>query len=150
LWLAGSSSKALERAGASFDGWLPYSPTPTQYAAEWAAVTASAKTRGRAGAITPGLYATVLLEDDPEHAQQALDRYCQAYYGFPLEVMRKLQALYGGPPAACARWIGEYIAAGAGHVVLRFGALGDPLTMARRAAEELLPLLLARPTGAPA
>ena len=144
LWLAGSSPTALARAGASFDGWLPYPPTPEQYAAEWAQVTASAKAQGREGKITPGLYATVVLEDDQVLAQRRLDRYCRSYYGFPLEVMQKMQALYGGTPAACARWLGEYMAAGASHLVLRFGALGDPLPMVRRAAEELLPLLLDR------
>jgi alkanesulfonate monooxygenase SsuD/methylene tetrahydromethanopterin reductase-like flavin-dependent oxidoreductase (luciferase family) len=150
LWLAGSSPGALERVGAGFDGWLPYPPSPKQYAAEWAKVTASATARRREGQITPGLYATVVLEDDPVLAQRTLERYCQAYYGFPLGVMQKLQALYSGTPAGCARWLGRYIAAGAGQLVLRFGVLGDPVPMVRRAAEELLPLLLARRAEAPA
>jgi len=139
LWLAGSSPSALERAGASFDGWLPYPPTATQYASEWATVAASAESAGEGRAVTPGLYATVALEDDG--ARQALDHYCQAYYGFGIDVMRQVQAFYGGTPAGCAEWLAGYLAAGARHVVLRFATLADPRPMVRRAAEELVPLL---------
>jgi alkanesulfonate monooxygenase SsuD/methylene tetrahydromethanopterin reductase-like flavin-dependent oxidoreductase (luciferase family) len=141
LWLAGSSPSALERAGASFDGWLPYPPTAAQYASEWATLAASAESASEGRAVTPGLYATVVLEDDEALAQQALNHYCQAYYGFGVDVMRRVQACYGGTPGGCGAWLAGYLAGGAGHVVLRFATLGDPRPMVRRAAEELVPLL---------
>jgi alkanesulfonate monooxygenase SsuD/methylene tetrahydromethanopterin reductase-like flavin-dependent oxidoreductase (luciferase family) len=141
LWLAGSSPSALERAGASFDGWLPYPPTAAQYASDWATVAASAGDAGDGRTVTPGLYATVVLEDDEALAHEALDRYCQAYYGFGVDVMQQVQAFYGGTPAGCVEWLAGYVAGGAGHVVLRFATLADPQPMVRRAAEELVPLL---------
>jgi alkanesulfonate monooxygenase SsuD/methylene tetrahydromethanopterin reductase-like flavin-dependent oxidoreductase (luciferase family) len=152
LWLAGSSPGALERAGMSFDGWLPYPPTAEQYAYESATVRQAAMSEGRDGQVTAGLYATVLLEDDPSAAQQTLDQYCRAYYGFGLEVMGQVQAFYGGSSAGCAEWLAGYMAAGARHFVLRFATLAEPGTMVRRAAEELLPRLRARAqkAGAPA
>jgi alkanesulfonate monooxygenase SsuD/methylene tetrahydromethanopterin reductase-like flavin-dependent oxidoreductase (luciferase family) len=144
LWLAGSSPRALKETGASFDGWLPYPPAAAKYASEWATVAASAESAGVAGKPTAGLYATVLLEDDEPSAEQALDGYCQAYYGVGFDVMKQVQAFYGGTPAGCAEWLAGYLAAGAAHVVLRFATLADPRPMIRRAAEELLPLLRAR------
>ena len=141
LWLAGSSPSALERAGASFDGWLPYPPTATQYASERATVAASAEAAGHGRAVTPGLYATVVLEDNEASAEQALGHYCQAYYGFGVDVMRQVQAFYGGTPGGCVEWLAGYVAGGAGYVVLRFATLTDPRPMVRHAAEELVPQL---------
>jgi alkanesulfonate monooxygenase SsuD/methylene tetrahydromethanopterin reductase-like flavin-dependent oxidoreductase (luciferase family) len=137
LWLAGSSPHALQRAGAEFDGWLPYPPTPEQYAREWQIVGAAAASEQTGDHVTPGLYATVLL-DDPLRAERALDEYCRSYYGFGLEAMRQVQAMYGGTAEGCVRWLREYVDAGARHLVLRFATLGEPMPQVRLAADELL------------
>jgi alkanesulfonate monooxygenase SsuD/methylene tetrahydromethanopterin reductase-like flavin-dependent oxidoreductase (luciferase family) len=150
LWLAGSSPRALHRAGTTFDGWLPYPPTPEQYGSEWQTVSTAAKTRDADGQVTPGLYATVVIEEDPAPAEKALDDYCQSYYGLGIDAMRHVQAFYGGTPEACAQWLNDYLGAGARHLVLRFATLDDPMSQIRRGAEELLPLLAPDPCETPA
>lgn len=142
LWLAGSSPRALQRTGTSFDGWLPYPPTARQYAEEWEVVKRTARLEGaREDRLTPALYATVALEDDLSRARAMLADYCESYYGLPLEAMRQVQAFYGGDGNGCAEWLDGYKAAGARHIVIRFATLEGHHEMARRAAEEVLPLL---------
>lgn len=135
LWLAGSAPRALERAGASFDGWLPYPPTAAQYAEQLGSVRHAARHQRRSEAVTPALYATILLEHDPALAEQRLGDYVQAYYGLPLEIMRQIQGFAAGSAANVAEWLHRYIEAGARHIVLRLATLDDPLAMLRRAAE---------------
>jgi alkanesulfonate monooxygenase SsuD/methylene tetrahydromethanopterin reductase-like flavin-dependent oxidoreductase (luciferase family) len=142
LWLAGGTEKALRRTGRLFDGWLPYPPTPEDYASGWESVRAAAAEAGRPdGAVTPGLYVTVNLDDDEARARAELDRYANAYYGVGLDVISQLQAFRGGSVEACAEWLARYVEAGARHVILRFGTLSDPRPMLERAATELLPLV---------
>ena len=140
LWLAGGGPKALERAGQWFDGWLPYPPTPGEYTAGWKAVCDAATAAGRSPeALTPALYITVHLDDDEEKATDELERYAQAYYGFPLELMAALQAFCAGA-ATSASNLKQYVDAGAEHIVLRFGSF-DAMDHLERAADVLLPTL---------
>lgn len=87
------------------------------------------------------MYATVSFARDERAAERELERYCDAYYGLPLEGMRRLQAYYGGTVAGCVEWLKGYMAAGARRLVLRFGTLGDPRPMIELAGRELLPAL---------
>jgi alkanesulfonate monooxygenase SsuD/methylene tetrahydromethanopterin reductase-like flavin-dependent oxidoreductase (luciferase family) len=145
LWLAGAGPSMLRRVGLHFDGWLPYSPTIEAFSTGLAEVrTAAARAERDLGAITPALYATVMLDEDAAHAERELERYVRGYYGLPLEGMRQLQAFYAGGVEGCIRWLGDYIAAGARHLVLRFGTLSDPSKMVELAAEELLPAIRAQ------
>jgi probable F420-dependent oxidoreductase len=145
LWLAGAGPKALARTGRHFDGWLPYSPTPELFAEGLAQVRGAAEAAGRTpDLVLPAIYLTVALDDDPERAERALEDYCQAYYGLPLEGMRKLQAFYGGDAAGLARWIRGYLEAGARHVIVRLATLGDPRPMAAAVSENVLPALRQR------
>lgn len=142
LWLAGSSPRALERVGTTFDGWLPYPPTTEQFAEQLAEIERAAADAGRSNdQITPAMYATIALEDDPARAEAMLAEYANAYYGLPIEVMRQVQAFHAGGADSCARFLDEYIRAGARHLVLRFATLEQPLEMVRRAGEELVPAL---------
>jgi probable F420-dependent oxidoreductase len=142
LWLAGAGDRALARAGQHFDGWLPYSPDPMQFAAGWRAVQAAAAVAGhRPEAMTPALYVTVALDADRDHAQAALEAYVQAYYGMPLQAMSPLQAFYGGTGDGCVDWLGAYIAAGAQHVIVRFATLNSPQQMLREFTGGVLPSL---------
>src|SRR5439155_14846304 len=64
MWLAGATPKALARTGRLYDGWLPYPPQVADYASGLAAVRDAAATAGRsATAVTPALFATVLITD---------------------------------------------------------------------------------------
>jgi hypothetical protein len=90
----------------------------------------------------------VLVEDDVERAHSILDRYCQAFYRAPLELVASIQLVVGGPPDEVVARLAPYLDAGARHVVLRVGALdrGEHL---ERIADTLLPLqsnVVSRPT----
>ncbi|MGV9308538.1 hypothetical protein ACWDLG_34635 [Nonomuraea sp. NPDC003727] len=60
------------------DGWLPYPPQAQIYARERAAIQQSA-----ARAVTPGLYATLCLDEDPERARRRLRESVERYYNAP-------------------------------------------------------------------
>jgi hypothetical protein len=42
------------------------------------------------------------------------------YYGQPAAVVRKRQAVFGGPPAAAAAWLRGYAEAGVSDLIVRF------------------------------
>jgi probable F420-dependent oxidoreductase len=142
LWLAGAGEKALRRVGHLFDGWLPYSPTPAEFAAGWQQVQLAAEDAGRStDAVTPALYVTLALDSDSRRARAGLESYVQAYYGQSLEAMARLQAFYYGDVEGCLPWLGEYVAAGARHIIMRFGTLTGARAPAELAATRLLPQL---------
>src|SRR6267378_2687924 len=47
LWLGGSGPRMLSLAGAAFEGWLPFSPTPADYASGLRTVREAAERAGR-------------------------------------------------------------------------------------------------------
>jgi alkanesulfonate monooxygenase SsuD/methylene tetrahydromethanopterin reductase-like flavin-dependent oxidoreductase (luciferase family) len=124
IWLGGATPQALARTGRLYDGWLPYPPDVTSYAPGLAAVQQAAAEAGRdAGAITPALFATVLITDDIESGQAALAEYTKNNYGVPLEVAKTIQLLTAGPHDHVQAELQRYVAAGARHIVLRIAAL---------------------------
>jgi alkanesulfonate monooxygenase SsuD/methylene tetrahydromethanopterin reductase-like flavin-dependent oxidoreductase (luciferase family) len=122
-WLATASPAGLARCGTYHDGWLPYTPSPEEYRDGLDRVRAAAEEAGRApSTITPGLYVTVAVgEGSDPHAR--LDAYCRAYYGHPADVMGDLQALIAGPVGAVVERLGQYVEAGAEHIVIRHATL---------------------------
>ncbi|MFC8452500.1 LLM class flavin-dependent oxidoreductase [Kitasatospora sp. NPDC057223] len=143
LWLGGATPAALERAGRRYDGWLPYPPDPARYAPGLAAVRASATGAGRdPAAITPALYTTLLVTPDVASGRAALDAYCRAGYGLPLEVVETIQLLVAGPVEHIADVLRGYLSAGVTHLVCRLGApdLPGQAGQLERIAE-LLPVL---------
>ena len=120
LWVAGSSPAGQRRAGTRFDGWMPIGPVET-FANGWPVVQAAARQAGRdPDAIGASTYLTISLDDDADRADRTLDEFLAAYYPAPPAVMRKLQATYAGPRAGLAAWVGEFVDAGAEHLILRF------------------------------
>lgn len=123
IWLAGATPKALARTGRLYDGWLPYPPDPADYAAGLADVRGAASAAGReADAIAPALFATVHIADDVETGRAAVDAFCRANYGYPLEVIGALQTVITGPAEHVEAGLARFIAAGARHLVLRIAA----------------------------
>jgi alkanesulfonate monooxygenase SsuD/methylene tetrahydromethanopterin reductase-like flavin-dependent oxidoreductase (luciferase family) len=148
LWLAGSSPRALERTGTSFDGWLPYPSTAEQYAQQLAAVEQAARDAGREPSeVRPALYATIALDDEPTCAQAQLAEYVEGYYQLPLEVLSQVQAVFAGTPSDCVAWLSDYLAAGTREIVLRFATLESPVAMLGQASADVVPALrqLGRP-----
>lgn len=120
IWLGGSGPRMLRLAGTSFDGWLPFSPTPADYASGLRAVREAAELAGHdPDAVATGAYLTVAVADSSQKASADLDVYMRTYYGVPAEVMTRAQACHAGTIETAAEWIASYRAAGANHVVLR-------------------------------
>ena len=120
IWLGGSGPRLLRLAGELFDGWLPLSATPGEYASGHRSVQEAAERAGRDPAtVTTGAYLTVAIADTPSAAAAELDAYIRAYYGVPAEVMSRAMACHAGTIESAAEWFGAYRAAGAGHLVVR-------------------------------
>jgi alkanesulfonate monooxygenase SsuD/methylene tetrahydromethanopterin reductase-like flavin-dependent oxidoreductase (luciferase family) len=120
IWLGGSGPRMLRLAGSTFDGWLPFSPTPDAYASGLRAVREAAEVAGRdPETVATGAYLTVAVADSQQKAASELDVYMRTYYGVPAEVMTRAQACHAGTVETAADWIASYRAAGANHVVLR-------------------------------
>ncbi|MGI5325811.1 LLM class flavin-dependent oxidoreductase [Actinomadura nitritigenes] len=125
IWLAGITPTALSRTGRMYDGWLPYPPDPADYKAALADVQRAAEAHGRApDAVTPALFASVLIEDDPGARRRTLERFAVSNYGLPLDEVRKIQAVAAGGADEVVARLAEYTAGGARHLVLRLGTTG--------------------------
>jgi alkanesulfonate monooxygenase SsuD/methylene tetrahydromethanopterin reductase-like flavin-dependent oxidoreductase (luciferase family) len=135
IWLGGSGPRMLRLTGEHFDGWLPFSPTPADYASGLRVVHESAERAGRDPAsVATGAYLTVAVADQPRGAAEELDAYIRAYYGVPAEVMARAQACHAGTLESAAEWFAEYRGAGARHLVVRIArpGLSDYNETARR------------------
>ena len=120
LWLGAHGPRMLRLAGSRFDGWLPFSPTPGEYADGLRAVREAADQAGRdPDGIAAAVYLTVAIADNHHDAAKEFDADIRAYYGVPGEVMARLQASHAGTLESASQWIAEYVTAGARHVVLR-------------------------------
>ena len=120
VWLAAFTPGALERAGRLYDGWLPYPPDPADYADGLGKIQASA-TR----LVTPALFATVLIEDDPALGRAKLEEYSQRNYGMPADFVQRIQMQVTGSASEVAAALREYTSRGAEHVLLRIAST-DP------------------------
>jgi alkanesulfonate monooxygenase SsuD/methylene tetrahydromethanopterin reductase-like flavin-dependent oxidoreductase (luciferase family) len=125
VWLGGSGPRMLRLAGETFDGWLPFSPTPADYASGFRAVREAAeRTRRDPDSVATGAYLTVAVADTPQEAESELDIYMRAYYGVPAEVMARAQACHAGTVESASEWFAAYRSAGARHLVVRLARPG--------------------------
>ncbi|MEU3465477.1 LLM class flavin-dependent oxidoreductase [Streptomyces sp. NPDC006733] len=138
IWLAGSGGPALRRVARLADGWLPYPPSATTYATERQAIVQTATARS----VTPALYATLCLDEDPHQARRRLRTSIERYYQAPLEIVASIQALFAGTAAEAVEWLTGYVAAGARHLVIRL-AVEDHDAALEEFADQVLPLLRA-------
>ena len=120
LWLGGSGPRMLRAAGGTYDGWLPLSPTPADYASGLRSVREAAERAGRdPDSVATGVYLTLAVADTPRAAAGELDGYVRAYYGAPAEAMARTMAMHAGTLESAAEWFAAYRAAGARHLVVR-------------------------------
>lgn len=125
IWLGGTGPRMLQLAGELFEGWLPLSATPAEYASGLRAVHEAAERAGRDPAtVSTGVYLTVAIADSPGPAAGELDAYIRAYYGVPAEVMARAMACHAGTLESAAEWFAAYRAAGAHHLVVRLASPG--------------------------
>jgi alkanesulfonate monooxygenase SsuD/methylene tetrahydromethanopterin reductase-like flavin-dependent oxidoreductase (luciferase family) len=120
IWVGGTGPRMLRLTGETFDGWLPLSPTPADYASGLRAVHEAAERSGRdPEGIATGVYLTVAVADTPGEAAGELDAYMKAYYGVPADVMSRSMALKAATLESAGEWFAAYRAAGAHHLVVR-------------------------------
>jgi alkanesulfonate monooxygenase SsuD/methylene tetrahydromethanopterin reductase-like flavin-dependent oxidoreductase (luciferase family) len=125
IWLGGGGPRMLRLAGQKFDGWLPFSPTPADYATGLRAVREAAEQAGRdPDEVVTGAYLTVAIADTPHEAAAELDTYMLAYYSAPAAVMAKAQACHAGTIESVSEWLDAYRSAGARHLVVRLARPG--------------------------
>jgi alkanesulfonate monooxygenase SsuD/methylene tetrahydromethanopterin reductase-like flavin-dependent oxidoreductase (luciferase family) len=125
IWMAGSVRPALERAGKYFDGWFAIEPSLPRWSEQWAEVQQVVREAGRdVREFVAAIYVTLAIDEDASRANQRIDAFLESYYGQPAEVLRRRQAVYGGPPDAAAEFLNGFAKAGASHVIVRFA--GDP------------------------
>jgi alkanesulfonate monooxygenase SsuD/methylene tetrahydromethanopterin reductase-like flavin-dependent oxidoreductase (luciferase family) len=145
IWLGGFGAPMFERTGAIADGWLPYPPTADLYREGWTGISDAAARAGRAGALAPAVMATIAVDSTKEPSSFVLERYIEAFYGYPLEIVSLIQATFAGTASGCATWLREYWDAGARVFILRLAAPLDTadgsLAQLELAARELLPLI---------
>lgn len=135
IWLAGSGDPALRRVARLADGWLPYPVTAATYAQQRELIEQAA-TRS----VTPALYATLCVDDDPERARSRMRTSIERYYDAPLEFISSIQALFAGTAQEAANWLHGYLAAGVRHLVIRL-AVEDHTAGLEEFAERVLPRL---------
>lgn len=145
LWLGANGPRLLRRTGEEFDGWLPLSGSPAEYAERLEMVRNAARMAGRdPDVLVAGVYLTVAISESAAQSQADLDAYMHGYYGLPVEVMSRVQACHAGTEDTAADWICEYASAGARHIVVRLArptldgyedSAADLLSSVRRALD---------------
>src|SRR5262249_14048886 len=121
VWIAGSLPASLERAGKTFDGWIPNVGDACEWGRQWAQIRTIAAQSGRdPHRLTGAMYLTLSVDEDVGRANQRLDSYLERYYEQPAAVLRGRQECYAGPPSGLAAYLGGYRRAGANHLILRF------------------------------
>ena len=74
IWLAAHRPRSLALAGSTADGWMPIATDPDDYARMHAIVLGAAQAAGRApDAVTPALYARIVVTDSAATAEHAID-----------------------------------------------------------------------------
>jgi alkanesulfonate monooxygenase SsuD/methylene tetrahydromethanopterin reductase-like flavin-dependent oxidoreductase (luciferase family) len=140
IWIGGSGPTALREA-ARFDAWFPTGPSVEFFAEQFPRIQAAAREVGRpAGAVTGAAYVTLALHPNRSGAEARLHKFLEEYYAAPAKAIMARQATYAGPIEGCAEWLQRWVAAGAGHLALRFAG-GDQLAQVGEAAASLLPRL---------
>jgi len=120
IWIGSRVRAGIVRTGRHFDGWFPTGPDAAAYREQIAQVREVAQQAGRdPGDIAAALYLTLRMEDDREAAERHVNAFLESYYGAPAEKLRRAQACFAGPASAAADWLGEWIEAGARHLVIR-------------------------------
>jgi alkanesulfonate monooxygenase SsuD/methylene tetrahydromethanopterin reductase-like flavin-dependent oxidoreductase (luciferase family) len=125
IWMAGSVRPALERAARHFDGWFANEADLGRWKQQWEEVQQILREAGRdVGGFVAAIYVTLAIDEDAGRAGQRIDAFLERYYGQPAAVLRRRQAVYGGPPSDAAEFLKGFADAGAGHVIVRL--VGDP------------------------
>jgi alkanesulfonate monooxygenase SsuD/methylene tetrahydromethanopterin reductase-like flavin-dependent oxidoreductase (luciferase family) len=150
ILVAGRQEVAMRRAALLGDGWMPYLYSPRRYA------QSHARIRDVAGAAGRGLdgfewlhFLVVNVNDDAERARRDAAASLGAAYNQDFNAMLDSVAAVGNAAQVAAR-VGEFIAAGARHVIFGLAAgrkaEDEParIAMAQKIAHQVIPLVHAQ------
>jgi len=100
--------------------------TPEEWGIKWRSIKNFAEVADRDPDVLVGsAYVTMTVSDDLAAADQALDEYLEGYYNQPAALIREQQYCFAGSADAATQWLGEFAAAGASHIVVRFTGSDD-------------------------
>jgi alkanesulfonate monooxygenase SsuD/methylene tetrahydromethanopterin reductase-like flavin-dependent oxidoreductase (luciferase family) len=148
IWLASSPSlstkphlveRAFRRVARLGDGWMADIGSAARYRAWWEQIAAYTREEGRDPAdLHTAVHHMVNVDDDAARAYAEAKQFLDRYYTTNTTPERMEAWVSYGPPEVVARKLGEYFAAGARTVILRF-ASWDPLVQIERAVRDVLP-----------
>ncbi len=150
IWLASSPSlsarphlveRGLRRVARLADGWMADIGSAAQYRVWWEQLGAYTRDAGRDPAdLHTAVHHMVNVDDDAARAYAEAKQFLDHYYTTNTTPARMEAWVSYGPPEVVARKLGEYLAAGARTLILRF-ASWDPLVQIERAIRDVLPLV---------
>ena len=140
LWISSNwVRRGLARVAELGDAWITNVPSVELFYRCWERIEQNAGEMGRdASAIGRCLYISVNLKDDTAAALDEGDRFMQAYYSVPYDVISKQLLCVFGPPQQCIDAIKAYQRSGADYFIVRF-ASPDQMGQMARFTEEVLP-----------
>jgi probable F420-dependent oxidoreductase len=139
LWLAGAVDNALRRVVRLGDGWFPNPSSPQALADLWGQLQAVAREMGRDPTMLHRcVYTTLNINADVAQAEREMRAFVEGYYGASYGTMARSQGLCAGTAATCAKWLRDFIAAGAQTLVIRFAG-PDQTAQLERCAKEVFP-----------
>jgi probable F420-dependent oxidoreductase len=137
--VAGRKEPAMRRAALLGDGWMPYLYSPRRYADSVARIHEIA---GEAGRDLAGFqwmeYLFTNVQDDPDKARRDTAEFLGGTYDQDFGPMVDRVAAAGTPQQVAAR-VQAFVDAGARHIIFLPGTKEDPLGMARRIMNEVIP-----------
>jgi alkanesulfonate monooxygenase SsuD/methylene tetrahydromethanopterin reductase-like flavin-dependent oxidoreductase (luciferase family) len=141
LVVTGRSPAAMARAGALGDGWMPYLYSPERFGKSVVQVRAAAERAGRdLGDFAWMAFVCTNVQDDAAAARADATTFFGTSFGQDVGPFLDRIAAVGSPVEVAAR-IGEFLEAGASHVIVAPSTAGDPLAMATLFAADVMPRL---------
>ena len=140
LWISSNwVRRGLARVAQLGDAWITNVPTVELFDQCWDRIAQCAGEMGRdPDNIGRCLYISVNLNDDANGALAEGDRYMQAYYSIPYDVISKNLLCVFGTVRKCIDTIRAYRESGADYFIVRFASPDQARQMARF-TEEVLP-----------
>jgi probable F420-dependent oxidoreductase len=141
LWFGGNVESTFRRVARLGDGWFPNATSPDVVSRGWERIVALAAEAGRdPSSLHRAVYITLVIDDDPQRAEEQMAVFMEAYYGRAYEAVARTSGLCAGDPEGCADFINGFIAVGVQTVVVRFGS-ADQSGQLDRWDREVRPLI---------
>jgi alkanesulfonate monooxygenase SsuD/methylene tetrahydromethanopterin reductase-like flavin-dependent oxidoreductase (luciferase family) len=123
LWIGGSSPAARQRAAAVGDGWAPLFMTPDAYEPALRALRQETEAAGRhPDAVEPAVVIFARVGPDDEAPARGAE-WLADMYGVPPKAFER--HLVAGEPEGCAAALGQFVEAGARHIIVMVAGTGS-------------------------